>query len=78
MFMSVLFLHINLTQDVSQWGLPEGAKTRLGNSKTTGNMAYSPDGTRLAVASRIGIWLYDVGTGAEANLLTGHSDKVYS
>ena len=69
MFMSALFLHISPAQDASQWELPDGAKARLGNGKLTGNMAYSPDGTRLAVASSIGIWLYDVGTGAEVSLL---------
>ena len=36
------------------------------------------DGTRLAVASSIGIWLYDAHTGAEVNLLTGHTDRVLS
>ena len=43
-------------------------------------MAYSPDGTRLAVASSIGIWLYDTAThqvgnsrNGEVALLTGHT-----
>ena len=41
-------------------------------------MTYSPDGTRLAVASGIGIWLYDAHTGDEVSLLTGHTDRVTS
>ena len=32
-----------------QWHLPEGAKARLGKSWIFGNIAYSPDGARLAV-----------------------------
>ena len=47
-----------------QLGLPEGAKARLGKgwiSETAYSaIAYAPDGARLAVASSVGIWLYDV------------------
>ena len=32
-------------------------------------VAYSPDGTRIGVATSIGIWLYDAATGAEVALL---------
>ena len=39
---------------------------------------YSPDGTRLAVVSSIGIWLYDVATFRELALLTGHTEIVWS
>ena len=53
-----------LAQDYTRWGLPEGALARLGKG-SIGDVAYSPDGTRIAVASSIGIWLYDAGTGAE-------------
>ena len=52
-------------EDYAQWKLPENVKARLGKGKVTGNVAYSPDGTRLAVASTIGIWLYDAHTGKE-------------
>ena len=41
-------------------------------------MQYSPDGTRLAVASGIGIWLYDTATHQEIALLTGHTNSVDS
>ena len=44
----------------------------------TSEIAYSPDGTRLAVASSIGIWLYDTTTGQEVALLTGHTAGVRS
>ena len=43
-------------QDYTQWGLPEGAKSRLGKG-TINDITYSSDGTRLAVAGSIGIWL---------------------
>ena len=33
-------------------------------------IAYSPDGTRLAVGSSLGIWIYDPQTGEELDLFT--------
>ena len=54
--------------DYTQWQLPEGAKSRLGKGKITGNVAFSPDGARLAVGSAIGIWIYDVRPGKEKEL----------
>lgn len=73
-----LFSLDTLAQDYTQWGLPEGAKMRLGKGRLSGNIAYSPDGTRLAVASDIGIWLYDTATHQEVALLTGHVSEVNS
>ena len=54
-----LFSLNTVAQDSPQWHLPDGAKARLGKGTISGNIAHSPDGTRLAVASAIGIWLYD-------------------
>ena len=34
------------------------------------NIAYFPDGDKLAVSSSIGIWIYDVNSGEELDLLT--------
>ena len=62
----------------TQLSLPEGAKARLGKGRLTGDIAYSPDGTRLAVASSIGIWMYDAQTGEALDLLTGHTGDVLS
>ena len=62
-------------QDSPQWGLPDGATARLGKG-WIGDMQYSPDGTRLAVASSIGVWLYDADTHQELALLTGHTAGV--
>ena len=52
--------------------LPKDAITRFGKGYVF-DFAYSPDGTRLALASTIGVWLIDVATGEEINLLTGHT-----
>ncbi len=61
--------------DYTQWTLPKGAKARLGKGSVR-EVAYSPDGNRLAVASGTGIWLYDAHTGKELSLLTGHTGSV--
>ena len=58
LFLSALCLPFSIAQDSPQWGLPEGAKARLGKGIIR-EIQYSPDGTRLAVASSIGIWIYD-------------------
>ncbi len=55
------FTSDTLAQDSPQWHLPEGAKARLGKGGVN-RIAYFPDGTRLAVASGIGIWIYDAQT----------------
>lgn len=59
----------------TMWRLPEGTKARL-NKGGASRVVYSPDGTLLAVASNIGIWLYDAQTGEERNLLTRHKESV--
>ena len=71
-----LFSLNTFAQDYTQWGLPEGAKMRLGKGRLSGSISYSPDGTRLAVASDIGIWLYDTATHQEVALLTGHTYRL--
>ena len=63
------FLSNTHAQNYTKWDLPDGAKARLGKGRTTGQIAYSPDGSRLAVVSSIGIWIYDADTGVERNLL---------
>ena len=77
----VLFVQDSRAQDHTHLSLPEGAIARLGKGYIGAGdrvVAYSPDGTRLAVASSIGIWLYDANTGAEVALLTGHMGVVTS
>ena len=70
---SVLFVQESRGQDYTRWHLPDGALARLGKGRIGSGdraVAYSPDGRRIAVASSIGIWLYDAATGAEVALLT--------
>ncbi|MYB93096.1 T9SS type A sorting domain-containing protein [Candidatus Poribacteria bacterium] len=66
------------SQDTT-WGLPEGAITRLGKGGIN-QVAYSPDGTRLAVAGSAGILLYDTRTYQEVSFFsdTGHGRVGYS
>ncbi len=49
-----------------------------GNTKKhrINDIAYSPDGTKLAVAADNGIWLYDAQTGQELVQCVGHIGKV--
>ena len=63
--------------DYQTWHLPEGAIARLGKGSIE-EVAFSPDGSLLAVASGIGIWFYDVATSRELALLTGHRREVNS
>ena len=80
-----LFSLKTFATDYTRWGLPKDAKAHLGKGWISGNIAYSPDGTQLAVASSIGIWLYDTtphqvenSRNKEVALLTGHRDDVKS
>ena len=65
-------------QDSLQRDLPENALARLGKGVISGNIDYSPDGSRLAVASGIGIWVYDTTTYEAVFLLSGHTAEVTS
>ena len=62
-----------------KWHLPDGAIARLGKGSISGSdraVAFSSDGQRFAVASDIGVWVYDVATSRELALFTGHTDGV--
>ena len=75
LFVLILFVQNGFAQDTPQWDLPESAKARIGKGRAT-DIALSPDNTQLAVATGIGVWLYNASTGAEITLLTGHTDRV--
>ncbi|MYA69123.1 hypothetical protein F4009_15370 [Candidatus Poribacteria bacterium] len=45
--------------DVTTWALPENAIARLGRGRVR-DVAFSPDGTHLAVATDIGLWWYEL------------------
>ena len=77
----VLCVQTSRAQDNNPFSLPEGARARLGKGAINGwwdPVAYSSDGTRLAVASDLGIWLYDAHTGTELALLTDHITRISS
>ena len=73
-----MFAFNTYAQDYTKWSLPEGAKARLGKGWITGEIAYFPDGSRLAVAGSIGTWIYDTKTGVELDLLIGVSSVAFS
>ena len=52
----------------NRWGLPEFSKLRLGKGKTN-DIEFTDDGSQFAVATSIGIWIYDAKTGKELSLL---------
>ena len=56
--------------EYTRWELPEGATARLGKGAIN-DIKFSPDGAQFAVATTIGVWMYDAKTGAEISLLTG-------
>ena len=81
LLVGVLFAQESRAEDYTRFSLPEGALARLGKGRIGSGdraVAYSPDSTRIAVASDIGIWLYNAATGAEVALLTGHASWVRS
>ena len=77
LLLCILFPLNTLSEDYTKMGLPDGATARLGKGPIS-DIAYSPDGTRLAVAGSIGIWLYDTATLKEVALLISHTGPVES
>ncbi len=69
-------LPYTFAQDYARWGLPEGAIARLGKGYIN-DMEYSPDGTQLAVATSIGIWIYDAKTYKELALFRESNSLYY-
>ena len=72
---SIPFLSSSFAQDYTRMGLPEGAIARLGKGYIN-DIAYAPDGTKLAIATSIGVWLYDTATDTELNFLSEEPDYV--
>ena len=63
-------------QDYMKWGLPENAILRIGKG-TINDLKHSPDGALIAVATHIGVWIYNANSGKEIRLLK-HTDWVVS
>ena len=68
---TLFFPYTSFAQDSPQWHLPEGATARLGKGWLS-EIQYSPDGTRLAAAGSLGVWIYDTVTDKEIALFTGY------
>ncbi len=75
LLISMWFLPNGFAQNYTRLGLPAGALARFGKGYIN-EVKYSPDGTRLAVATSIGVWLYDTSTDTELNLLSEGQDYV--
>ena len=71
----LVFSSSSFAQNYTRIGLPEGALARLGKGYVN-DVKYSPDGTRLAVATSIGVWLYDTSTDTELNFFSEVPDYV--
>ena len=78
-FVTLLMLFpFNLSAvDTTRMSLPESAIARLGKG-IINEIAYSPNGKHLVVASSIGIWIYDMAIEHEVALLTGNTGPVRS
>ena len=70
MFITLLFSQKCFAQNSTQLNLPEGAKARLGRGWIR-DIEFSPLGDQLAVATTIGVWIYDARTGKEQALFSG-------
>ncbi len=63
------------TENYTKWELPKAAKARFGKGGINA-IQFSPDGTQIAVGTSIGIWIYDLNTGKEIDLLPGRSQAI--
>ena len=74
-FLSTFFLPIVFAQDAYQWRLPEGAIEWFGKGRIY-DVKYAPDGTRLAVATAIGIWIFDATTYQPLHFFKKYEDLI--
>lgn len=72
----ILFCVSGCDQDYMKWELPENAILRLGKGSIY-DIKHSPSGDLIAVASSIGVWLYDADSGKEIKLLRKHIYEVH-
>ena len=61
-------LNGSLAENEVERHFAEGAKMRLGKGRIN-DIKFSPNGSRFAVATSIGIWMYDAHTGEELSVL---------
>ena len=68
LFFAVLLLQHGCNRDISHLSTPKIVKRELGKGRIF-EVAYSPDGTRLAAATSLGVRIYDVDTYTEVTFL---------
>lgn len=73
----ILFTLSGCDQNYMKWGLPEHAILRLGKGSIN-DLKHSQNGDLIAVATSIGVWIYDADSGKEIRLLRKHSYPVNS
>ena len=77
MLISAVYLPDSFAQDAPQGQLfeyPEFVEIRhLSKGVITGDFQYSSDGTKLAISSSVGTWLYDTQAGKELDLFASAS-----
>lgn len=71
-----IYLGTTAIADIAQWHLSELVFARLSKGPIKDIIAYSPDGKHLAVASEIGVWIYDAQTGIEQALIPAAQGNV--
>lgn len=67
--------HSSPANDKMEFSLPDNAVTRLGKG-IINDFKYSPDGEHIAVATSIGIWVYETTNYKVVSFLTGHIGSV--
>lgn len=78
MLIGYQLISICIAQDYTKWNLPEGAIARLGKGNIN-EITFSPDGTKFAVSTTIGVWIYSAENGKELHLLKSNEiDIVFS
>lgn len=76
-WVSVLLSCAKDVRSLSRQELQEGEKVRLGKGAVT-YLAYSADGTRLAVTTTAGLYLHETATYREVALMHPRSDQIWS
>ena len=66
-----------IAEDFTKWHLPEGAIARLGKGSIN-EITFSPDGSKFAVSTTIGVWIYSAENGKELALLKSNEIDVVS
>ncbi len=72
---SAEIFQVPTNSEYPRWELPEGAKMRLGKGRIN-SIKFSPDSRRFAVATTIGVWIYNAQSGSIISLLKGKRQNI--